>query len=403
MEYLNEIITQTGTAAGISAAAVSIIVHAIMALLVIILAILIDYLCRRLIVPIILRLAAKTETDWDDRAFSPAVLISLCHIVSALFLWKALPPVFSLYPAIADIAGRLAVIYITVMAVRSSLVFIDSFKTVHSTKNNVIRQQYLMSSCGVIKIVIIFIAVIIIVATLLDKSPKTLLAGIGATSAVLMLVFKDTIEGFVAGIRLTSNEMIHIGDWITVPGTSADGVVEEITLSTVKIRNFDNTTVTVSPQALLSGSFQNWNTMFSGTGRRASRVVYFDFRSVRIADKTLIDSLMSKGYLTEKSIPKGATTADAPRAKVTNATLFRLFMEENLRSRPEVNTDMYLVVRQKEALAGGMPIEFVFNLRAKDSIPYEHALANIMEYIYATAPEFGLKIYQQMTLPTTPS
>ena len=400
MQYFNDIITYLTSAVGISAGVASVIVHTVTALLVIAIAALIDYVCRRLIVPIIIRLAAKTETDWDDRAFSPAVLVSLCHIVSALVVWKLLPPVFDAYPAIADIVRRLAVIYITVMAVRSSLVFIDSFKTVHSTKN-VIRQQYLMSSCGVIKIVIVFIAVIIIVATLLDKSPKALLAGIGATSAVLMLVFKDTIEGFVAGIRLTSNEMIHIGDWITVPGTSADGMVEEITLSTVKIRNFDNTTVTVSPQALLSGSFQNWNTMFSGTGRRASRVVYFDFNSVRIADKALLDSLMSKGYISEKLISDSGTTASGQQPKVTNATLFRLFMEDNLRSRPEVNTDMYLVVRQKEALAGGMPIEFVFNLRAKDSIPYEHALANIMEYIYATAPEFGLKIYQQMALPAT--
>ena len=399
MQYLNEIIGQFAIGIGLSASVVSFISHAILTLLVIAVAMLIDYLCRRLIVPIILRLAAKTETDWDDRAFSPAVLVSLCHIVSAVIVWKMLPPVFNDYPTIADIVGRLAVIYITVMAVRSLLVFIDSFKNVHSTKN-VQRQQYLMSACGVMKIVIIFIAVIIIVATLLDKSPKALLAGIGATSAVLMLVFKDTIEGFVAGIRLTSNEMIHIGDWITVPGTSADGMVEEITLSTVKIRNFDNTTVTVSPQALLSGSFQNWNTMFSGTGRRASRVVYFDFNSVRIADKALVDSLMSKGYISENLISDSGTTASGQQPKVTNATLFRLFMEDNLRSRPEVNTDMYLVVRQKEALAGGMPIEFVFNLRAKDSIPYEHALANIMEYIYATAPEFGLKIYQQMALPT---
>ena len=400
MQYLNEKMMQLITAICLPPHVASIISHASLTLLVVATALFIGYLCRRLIVPVILKVAAKTESDWDDRAFSPSVLVSLCHIVSAVMVWKMLPPVFADCPVIADIVTRLAVIYITVMAVRSSLVFIDSFKNVHTTKN-VLRQQYLMSSCGVIKIVIVFIAIIIIVATLLDKSPKALLAGIGATSAVLMLVFKDTIEGFVAGIRLTSNEMIHIGDWITVPTTSADGIVEEITLSTVKIRNFDNTTVTVSPQALLSGSFQNWNTMFSGAGRRVNRIVYFDFNSVRIADKPLLDNLVSKGLMPKECIPDTESTESPQTKLITNATLYRRFMEENLRSRPEVNTDMYLVVRQKEALAGGMPIEFVFNLRYKESIPYEHALADIMEYIYATAPEFGLKIYQQMALPTT--
>jgi miniconductance mechanosensitive channel len=138
----------------------------------------------------------------------------------------------------------------------------------------------LLSFCGLLRVVVIFIAVIVVIAIILGRNPMTLLAGLGATSAILMLVFKDTIEGLVAGIRLTSAEMLHVGDWITVPSTQADGPVIEMSLTTVKVRNFDNTIVTVSPTTLVNGSFQNWKGMQASEGRRVKRRVYFDFRSL---------------------------------------------------------------------------------------------------------------------------
>ena len=135
-----------------------------------------------------------------------------------------------------------------------------------------------------LRIVVIFIGIIIVIGIAIGRSPLTLLAGLGATSAVLMLVFKDTIEGLVAGIRLTSADMMHVGDWITVPGTIADGTVIEMNLTTVKIQNFDNTIVTVSPMALVSGSFQNWKGMQAAAGRRVNRQVFFDFRSIHFVE-----------------------------------------------------------------------------------------------------------------------
>ena len=200
-----------------------------------------------------------------------------------------------------------------------------------------------------------------------------------------MLVFKDTIEGLVAGIRLTSNDMVRKGDWITVPSTPADGVVEDISLTTVKVRNFDNTTVTVPPLALVSGSFQNWRSMQKGAGRRVKRLLYVDFRSVKLVDDTLKNSLLSSKLLTEEQM----------QGKHVNISLFRLFIEQYLTKRTEVNEEQALMVKQIEATQCGLPIEFYFFIKNSTDIHYEHTLADIMEHIYAYTHVFGLTIYQQ--------
>ena len=199
--------------------------------------------------------------------------------------------VFYQYPTVRELLARLTAIYITVMSVRLATVFINSFKELDSSHRSS-TQQYFHSFCGVLKILMIFIASVVVVAIVIDKSPLKLFAGLGATSAILMFVFKDTIEGLVAGIRLTSNNMLHKGDWITVASAGANGIVEEMTLTTVKVRNFDNTIITVSPTSLVNGSFQNWLGMQQSDGRRVNRVVYYDFRSVCIANSALKKNLL---------------------------------------------------------------------------------------------------------------
>lgn len=273
-------------------------------------------------------------------------------------------------------------------------------------------QQYFHTICGVLRILMLFVAAVVVVAILLDKNPMTLFAGLGATSAVLMLVFKDTISGLVAGVRLTSNDMLHKGDWITVKSVDANGIVEDISLTTVKVRNFDNTIVTISPINLVNGSFQNWIGMQKSGGRRVKRVVYFDFRSVRLVDEALKRNLLAKHFATEdsfklkeslqkaidKDIQEGKDIEDLknPAALApTNLQLYRKFMEKYLRQRPEVNTDLTLMVRHMEATQCGLPIEFYFFIKDKVWVNYEHILADIMEHAYALANEFGLKIYEQ--------
>ena len=227
-------------ACGFEGDSVAYISHAVLVVIAILLAVVAGLLCRRILVPIVLRLTKKTGAKWDDVIFNRKVLLSACSIVPAIVIWLLLPWTFYDFPTVREVLTRLTAIYITVMAVRTLIVFADSFKLLEDGPRT----------------------------ARIDKDPTTLFAGLGAASAILMLAFQDTIKGLVAGIRLTNNDMIHIGDWVTVPAAGANGRVEEISLTTVKIRNFDNTIITVTPQTLVDGSFQNWLGMEQREGRK---------------------------------------------------------------------------------------------------------------------------------------
>ena len=378
--WVEEFIAMTGLTGDV----VPVMRHVLLVLVAVILAAAAGVLCRKIIVPLVLKVTAKTDMRWDDVIFNEQVLVSACHIVPAIVVWWLLPLVFYQFPTVRELLARATAIYITVMSVKTSFVFISSFKDFDDGKRTS-TQQYLYSFMGVLTIVILIIASIIIVSIVIDRDPIKLFAGLGATSAVLMLVFQDTIKGFVAGIRLTSNDMLHVGDWITVNKAGANGIVEEMTLTTVKIRNFDNTIVTVTPQALVDDSFQNWIGMQQSQGRRVNRRVYYDFRGIRIVDDALRDQLINKKYFKEGEI----------RPDDVNMTLYRHYIEDYLRRHPKVNADMMLMVRQLEATQSGLPVEFYFFLKEKSWVEYEHQLAEIMDFIYAITPDFGLLVYEQ--------
>ncbi len=368
MEKIQILVEQLVTACGITGSTVDFVTHTILAVVAFLLAGLAGWICRKAVVPVLLRLAKKTDAKWDDALFNEQVLVSACSIVPAIVIWQLLPWTFFDFPTVREVLTRLTAIYITVMSARTVIVFTDSFKLLERGPRSA-RQQYLYSVCGVLKIIIIFIAVIVVISIVVDKDPSTLLAGLGAASAILMLAFQDTIKGLVAGIRLTNNDMVHIGDWITVASAGVNGRVEDITLTTVKVRNFDNTIVTVTPQTLVDGSFQNWLGMEQNEGRKQSRTIYFDFRSIRLDDDG-----------------------------VANITKFRHHMEQWLRDNPKVMADKNPLVRQAEASQNGCCLEFTFWLYAQAWADFEHDTADIMEYIFAASSEYGLTIYQQFPL-----
>ena len=369
---------------GISGSAVPIARHALLVLVAVLLAWMAGVLCRRIFVPLIHKLTSHTNNQWDEVLLNDNVLVTACRIIPAIVIWQLLPLVFYQYPAVREVLTRFTAIYIVVMSVRLFITFLTSVTQLELSRSSSVR-QYINTFCGVIKILVIFLAVIIVVAILFDKNPMSLIAGLGATSAILMLVFKDTIEGLVAGIRLTSNDMVKKGDWITVPSTPADGIVEEISLTTVKVRNFDNTTVTVPPLTLVNGSFQNWRSMQRGAGRRVKRLLFVDFRSVKILTDEQKNALAVNGYF----------TTDELKGEVINVALFRTYIEKYLSSRKEVNEKMTLIVRQIEATQCGLPLEVLFFIKNDKQINYEHTLADIIEHIYAYTNTFGLTIYQQ--------
>lgn len=365
MEAIKTILERLIGLTGLTGDYVPMVRYMILVVVAFLLAWLAGWLCRRILVPLLTKVTRKTEAKWDDVIFNERVLASACRIIPAIVIWALLPLVFFEYPKVAEVVGRLTAIYFTVMMVRTIIVFIDSFKLLeHEPRSS--KRQYIYSICGVLKILMIFIAAIVVVAIIVDKDPSTLLAGLGAASAILMLAFQDTIKGLVAGIRLASNNMLHIGDWITVPAAGANGRVEEISLTTVKVRNFDNTIVTVSPQALVDGSFQNWQGMLENEGRKQVRQVYFDFRSLKVDNDG-----------------------------VANITKYRQHIEAWLKQHPKVVAERPVLVRQAEASQAGCCVEFMFWLKAQNILDYEHDTSDIMEYVYAKASDYDLRIYQQ--------
>lgn len=344
-------------------------------------------LCVKVLAPITVRITRRTDVVWDDYLLNPQVLRSACHVVPAIVVWLLMPPLFFAYPIIQALLMKATAIYITVAAMRLVVAFISSLK-LFDTNNDTrsAAQQYFHSFCGVLKIIVLFLGVIIIISIVIDRSPLTLLAGLGATSAVLMLVFKDSITGLVAGIRLTSNNMVRKGDWITMDKAGANGVVEDITLSTVKVRNFDQTIVTVPPQKLIEDSFQNWQGMQEGIGRRVKRVLYIDFRSIAIVNDELKQKLAADGLMKKEEM----------KGEVVNLTLFRRYMDRWLAQRDDVVKEATYFVRQLEPTANGLPIEIYFFLKQKEWKSYENHLAEIMERIYALVPVFGMRIYQRI-------
>lgn len=192
-----------------------------------------------------------------------------------------------------------------------------------------------------------------IVAIIVDKSPATLFAGLGASAAILMLVFKDSILGFVAGIQLSANDMIRPGDWVTIPSTNANGIVEEITLNTVKIQNFDNTISTVPPYSLVNGSFQNWRGMTESGGRRVMKSIFLDLTTLKFCTPEMLDTF-------RKEIPLLADYQPEEGVIPTNSQVFRVYVERYLCSLPVVNQDLDLIISQKEATEYGVPIQIYF-------------------------------------------
>lgn len=387
MEQVRIVVEKLIQMCGITGVAVPVVRYVSLSLAAIFFSWLSYIIAKKLLIPIINRLTARTKATWDDVLLNRDVLLKVCAIVPAIVIYKLLPLVFYEAPFVQEMLNRLTSIYITVTSVQLGIAVINSFRSLETTHSSS-KQQYLQSFCGVLKIVAIFIGVIVVVALVIDKSPMKLFAGLGATSAVLMLVFKDTIEGLVAGIRLTSNDMIRRGDWITVPSTTVDGEVMEMTLTTVKVQNFDNTIVTVSPKTLVDGSFQNWKGMQESGGRRVKRLVYFDFLSIKPATQELKDMCQEKGFLTVQEM----------KGDLTNLGLYRKYMENWLKQSPEVNTELTCMVRQREATNTGLPIEFYFFLSNKEWIVYEHNLAEIMEWAYTMASEFGLHIYERSSV-----
>ena len=283
-----------------------------------------------------------------------------------------------------DILGRIDIVYLTIVGVMICnsllMMFLDYYS--HTDKS---RNRPLKALVQAVQVALVFIGGIVCIAVLIDKSPKALLTGLGASAAVLMLVFKDSILGFVAGVQLSQNNMIRIGDWVQMPDSSANGTVEEITLNTVKVRNWDNTITTIPPYTLVSTPFKNWRGMQESGGRRVDKMIYLDMTTIEVCTSDMLGDI-------RKNIPlmKDYKASDMP----TNSQLYRVYIEKYLRSHPVVAQDLDLIIAQRQPGQFGLPIEVYFFLTDKVWNEFETIQSDIFDHLIAMSSEFGLKMYQ---------
>ena len=281
------------------------------------------------------------------------------------------------------------IIFIIIVSMRICnalmLGFLDFYRTTDKNKSHPLQ-----GLIQVLQVAMYFVGGIIITAILIDKSPTVLLTGLGASAAVLMLIFKDSILGFVAGVQLSQNNMVKIGDWIQTTDGSANGNIEEITMNTIKVRNWDNTLTMIPPYTLVNTPFRNWRGMQESGGRRVDKNIFIDITTLEYCSRESLDSIhealpLMRSYIESLDIEK----------MPINIQLYRTYIEMFLRANPEVNSSLDIIVTQRESTAYGLPIEVYFFLKDKAWASYERKQSDIFDHLMAAAPVFGLRMYQR--------
>ncbi len=343
-----------------------------------------NILCRRILIPMVRRLVKHTRSSWDDIFFSDTLLRDASHLVSPLLLAVLMPMAFSRGHALLEFLLRVNILYLVGVVAKLLCSFISSLYEL-SERQDRFKSRPLKGVYQMLKIVVICVALIVAVSVLIDKNPGYILTALGASAAVLMLVFKDTIMGLVAGVQLSANDMLRPGDWISMPKYGADGDVLEVTLTTVKVQNWDKTITTIPPYALVSDSFQNWRGMRESGGRRVKRSIYIDMRSITFCTEEQMAEFERRGWL------EGVEREDK---FMVNLHIFRNYLESYLRSHHRVNQNMIIMVRQLQPTAQGLPLELYFFSDGTDWVPYEHLQSEIFEHVFAVLPTFGLRVFQ---------
>lgn len=345
-----------------------------------------DYLCQAIFVGGMRRYTKRAPHQWNTLLMKRKVVHHLIHVLPGILVYFLLSLAFVRGKEILDFSQKICAVYIIAAILFTIngllLVMLDVYNAKDKQKSRPMK-----GFVQVLQVLLFFIGGIIIIAVLLDKSPMTLFAGLGASAAVLMLVFKDSILGFVAGVQLSANDMLRIGDWISLPNDTANGTVEEITLNTVKIRNWDNTISTVPPYTLVNNSFQNWRGMQESGGRRVNKNIYLDMTTLKFCTPDMLDVI-------RKDVPLMADYQPAEGEVPTNAQLYRIYIERYLRSLPVVNQDLDLIISQKEPTTYGVPVQVYFFSRNKVWKEYERIQSDIFDHLLVMVGKFDLKLYQ---------
>ena len=365
-----------------------------------------DTVCRKILLKVVSRLVKQTKATWDDIVFDRKVMVHLSRMVAPILIYILLPLAFSdAESATLALILRFCLIFIIIMFLSFISALLTAVYTVYSEKEQ-FRDRPLKGLLQTVQVILYFVGGIIVVSILIDRSPGVLLTGLGASAAVLMLVFKDSIMGFVSGVQLSANNMLKVGDWITMPKYGADGDVIEVSLNTVKVRNFDKTITTIPPYLLVSDSFQNWRGMQESGGRRIKRSINIDMNSVRfctpemLAKYRKIQLLANYVEQTEQVIKEYNEEHHIDNSilvngrRQTNLGVFSAYLNCYLKSHPGVNHNMTCMVRQLQPTDHGIPLELYFFSATTSWIPYEDLQSDVFDHLLAIISEFDLHVFQ---------
>jgi miniconductance mechanosensitive channel len=374
-----------------------------------ILAYAVNIAAKRLLLRIVNLLVARTETTYDDAFVNRGVFSRLANLAPALVLYLLAPVVFSLYPTVGAFVQRVTMIFMIIvglLAINGAMIAANDIYSTFSTS----RKVPLKGLFQVITVVIYLVGGIVILGLVLDKTPLYLLSGLGALTAVLLIVFKDPILGFVAGVQLSANDMVAIDDWIEMPSHNADGDVIEVALTTVKVRNWDKTITTLPTYDLITKPFRNWRGMREIGGRRIARAINIDMKTVRFLDDKLLERLgevaLLRDYLAEKKTEleqanqqlKETWTyderCDANGRRLTNLGTFRAYLIAYLKNHPKLRKDLTLLVRQQAPSEYGIPIQIYAFTDTTAWAEYEGVQADIFDHLLAVVPLFDLRVFQ---------
>lgn len=367
------------------------------------LAFIVFFITRKVLVQIIHKLVLQTKSEWDDYLFKRKFFTALSHLPAAFVFYFSYG--FSDVAIVDEILFRFSQIYFVIIATMSLNRLVKAGMDIYETTPYA-QQRPIKGYLQLVQIFIYFIASIFTISFIAGKSPMYLITGLGAIAAVLLLVFKDTILGFVASIQLSANNMVKPGDWIVMPKHNADGTVTDISLTTVKVQNWDKTITTIPIYSLVSDSFHNWKGMEESGGRRIKRSINIDMKSVKFCDSTLLEKFKRfrlirdyvEGKQTEieefnKSMEIDSNDTFNGRRQ-TNLGIFRKYLEAWLSNNPMINMEMTFLVRHLQPTEKGLPIEIYVFSKEQRWAHYEAIQADIFDHILAVLPEFELKVFQ---------
>lgn len=377
-------------------------------LVIALLAFITDIVVRKILVGIVYNIVKKTKNKWDDLFLDKKLLNDLALFAPAVLVYALLPLAFQQEPDILFWSRKFILVFMSILLIITINTSIGIVQKIAEVSQR-LKGKTLNGFFQILKIIVSFTGTIIIVSIIIDKSPTTLFAGLGASAAVLMLVFKDTIVGFVSGILLSSNKMLRVGDWITCKKHNVNGVVIEISLNTVKIRNFDNTIITMPPYSLVSDSFQNWRNMQENGARRIMRSINIDMHSVKFCTKEMIEKYrkisLIKDYIDsqekqfyEYNLQNGIDDSVMVNGmRLTNIGVFRAYLQRYIENQPTIDKNQIYMIRQMEPTENGLPIQIYFFTTKFQWVAYEGVMADVFDHIIAVIPEFDLNVFQNLT------